>query len=298
MQARRRQAADLALFLALCLVWGYNWVLMKRALAYADPIDFAAWRTLPAALLLFAVMALMRRPLQPAAPGAMFLIGLLQTAGFTGFSNWALVTGAAGKTAVLAYTMPFWTLLMAWPVLGERLAGRQWLAAAIALGGLLLVIEPWAARGSLASELLAITAGVSWAGSAILVKWLRQRRQVDLLSLAAWQLLFGAAALTVAALALPSPPLRWTGEFAAILLYNIVLATAGAWLVWLYLLQRLSAAAAGLSVLLAPVIGVLASRLQLDERPDAFETAGMLLIAAALLLLYLRRGAPSRDPPG
>jgi drug/metabolite transporter (DMT)-like permease len=285
-----RRTADLALLLALCLVWGYNWVLMKLALDYADPIDFAAWRTLPAALLLFAAMALLGRSLQPVAPGAVFFIGLLQTAGFTGFSNWALLTGAAGKTAVLAYTMPFWTLLLAWPILGERLAGLQWLAAGVALAGLALVVEPWRRQASVASELLAVTAGICWAGSAVLVKWLRQRRQMDLLSLTAWQLLFGAAALAVGALVLPSAPVRWTAEFTAILLYNIVLATAGAWLAWLYLLQRLSAAAAGLSVLLAPVIGVLASRLQLGERPDAFEASGMALIAAALLLLYWRRG--------
>jgi drug/metabolite transporter (DMT)-like permease len=279
----------------LCLVWGYNWVVMKQALAYASPFDFAAWRTLPAALLLFGVMLARGQSTAPPAGGALILLGLLQTAGFIGLATWALVEGGAGKTSVLAYTMPFWTLVLAWPALGERLARRQMLAAGIALAGLVLVIEPWQLGGKLTSSLLALGAGISWAASAVLAKWLRARRRIDLLSLTAWQMLVGATVLTAVAVALPAPPVRWTAEFVLMLLYNIVPATAGAWLAWLYLLHRLSASAAGLSVLAVPVVGVLSSRLQLGEQPDAVEMGGMLLIAAGLVMLNLDRPAGHRD---
>ena len=40
----------------------------------------------------------------------------------------ALAGGGAGRTSVLVFTMPFWTLLLAWPVLGERVRGLQWIA--------------------------------------------------------------------------------------------------------------------------------------------------------------------------
>lgn len=272
-------------FALLCLIWGYNWVVMKQALAYASPFDFAAWRTLPAALLLFAAMLWRRQSLTPQAWPALLLLGLLQTAGFIGFSNWALVAGGAGKTAVLAYTMPFWTLLLAWPLLGEGLSRRQIVAATIAFAGLILVIEPWRFDGPLAASLLAILAGISWAASAVLAKWIRARRSIDLLSLTAWQLLFGALALTLVALAFPGPPINWTPEFILMLLYNIVPATAFAWLAWLYLLHRLSAGAAGMAVLIVPIVGVLASRMQLGEIPGPGESLGMVLMAVALLLL-------------
>jgi drug/metabolite transporter (DMT)-like permease len=49
----------------------------------------------------------------------------LTTTGSVGFSTWALESGAAGKTAVLVYTMPFWVLLLAWPILAERIRGLQ-----------------------------------------------------------------------------------------------------------------------------------------------------------------------------
>lgn len=284
--SRRASAKTLLAFALLCLVWGYNWVLMKQALQYAAPFDFVAWRTLPAALLLFAVMLVRRQSLAPTAPLALFLLGALQTAGFLGLATWALLEGGAGKTAVLAYTMPFWTLMLAWPLLGERLAPAQWLAAAIAFTGLVLVVEPWRLSGNLASDLLAIGAGISWAASAVLAKWLRARRSIDLLPLTAWQMLFGALILTLIAVLVPSRPIQWTPEFVAILLYNVAPATAGAWLAWLHLLHRLSAGAASLSVLLVPVVGLLASRMHLDERPGAVELSGMILIGSGLLLLY------------
>ncbi|HNT27127.1 MAG TPA: DMT family transporter, partial [bacterium] len=43
-----------------------------------------------------------------------------------GLVVWALTSGAAGKTSVLTYTMPFWVMLIAWPVLRERPSPLQW----------------------------------------------------------------------------------------------------------------------------------------------------------------------------
>ena len=49
-----------------------------------------------------------------------------------------------------------WTLLLAWPILGERIRGPQWLAALSTLAGLMLIIEPWAMHGSLFSKFLGV----------------------------------------------------------------------------------------------------------------------------------------------
>ena len=133
--------------------------------------------------------------------------------------------------------------------------------------------------------MLAVAGGVSWALAAILAKRMRAKRHLDLLSMTAWQAFFGAIPLVALALLLPSPPIHWTPYFVLILLYNIVLGTALGWMLWLYILHRLSAGMAGLSVLVIPVIGVLASRLQLGEQPGVTELLGMLTIGAAIALL-------------
>src|SRR5450830_538996 len=110
--ARGRDLGAAALIL-LALLWGYNWVVMKIGLGYAQPFAFAALRTFLGALSLFLVLIVLRRSLRPRAVGFTIVIGLLQTTGFVGLLMWALQSGGAGKTSVLTYTMPFWLLLLA-----------------------------------------------------------------------------------------------------------------------------------------------------------------------------------------
>lgn len=279
----------------MSLIWGYNWVVMKQVVPLADPLDFSAIRTLLGALALFAAMAVLRRPMGLAAPRETLLLGLLQTGAFTLLIQWALVHGGAGKTAVLVYTMPFWLAPLAAWVLREHIGRIQWLATGVAAGGLLLILDPMAAGGSALGNLLAVGGGFSWALATLVAKRLRQRHQVDLLALTAWQMLFGAGALVIAALLHDSRPISPTPFFFAALAFNALFATALAWLLWLYVLQHLPAAIAGLSALGIPAIGVLAGWLQLGERPSPSELGGMALIGLALALVSLH--ALRRPPP-
>jgi drug/metabolite transporter (DMT)-like permease len=277
--------AALGLFVLLSLIWGYNWVVMKKVMRYADPFDFSAYRTLFGALSLFVVLALRGKSLRPVALGPTLLLGLLQTTAFTALIQWALVSGGAGKTAVLVYAMPFWLLPMAWVLLGERVRGLQWLAVAVALVGLVFILDPWKAQGELFSTLLALLASVSWAASAVLVKRIRARVEVDLLSLTAWQMLLGAIVLCGLAWVLPSEPPRLTTYFIVALIYNALFATGLAWLLWLVILDRLPAGLAGLSSLAVPAVGVLSGWIELGERPSGPESFGMLCIAFALVMI-------------
>ena len=293
--ARGRDLGALALAL-LALIWGYNWVVMKVGLEYAQPFTFSALRTSLGALGLFAVLVVMRRPLRPPPLGHTIVIGLLQTTGFVGLLMWALESSGAGRTSVLTYTMPFWLLLLAWAFLGERVRGVQWLAVALALAGLVLVIEPWHLRGAFGSA-LAVAAGFCWAASAVVVKRLQQRCDVDVLSLTTWQMLFGSLPLVlIAALTWQGGP-EWTATFVWALAYNVVLANALAWFLWLFGLRRLSAGAAGIATLATPVIGVTAAWIQLGERPTAGEAAGMACIIGALAIVTVRGLVAGRATP-
>lgn len=272
----------------LAVIWGYNWVVMKVGLADMDALQFGAWRTLGGALSLFALMAVLRRPFRPSHLPTVALMGVLQTCGFTGLIIIALVTGGAGKTAVLTYTMPFWVMMFAWPLLGERLHGWQWPSAAATLAGLLFILDPAHLGGDLFSMTLATLAGALWALAVIVAKRLQTRApDIDLLSMTAWQMLIGSLPLVAFALFWPARPANWSPSLIAALGFNIVLANALAWLLWLYALRRLSAGTTSMVSLLTPVIGVVAAALQLGERPGANELTGMLLIGAGLVLLSL-----------
>ena len=277
--------AFVALFL-LTLIWGYNWVVMKTAVQYASPFQFAALRTFLGAVMLFLVLILTKRPLALKEFPTMLALGFLQTCGFTGLLIWALVSGGAGKTAVLAYTMPFWVMLFAWPMLGEKVQGWQWLAVAFALFGIVLIFDPLHIKGDGFSMFLALLSGISWAISAIVSKKLHQRApQLDLLNITAWPTLLGSIPIILLALVLPAPPIQWTHTFWLAIIYSIFLSGSLAWVLWLYALQRLPAGVASMASMLAPVIGVSTAWVQLGERPSTMELFGMLSIALALVII-------------
>jgi drug/metabolite transporter (DMT)-like permease len=282
-QHRTRDLGVLSLA-ALAPIWGYSWVVSKVALDYAKPFTFIALITASGAACLFIVLLATHRSLRPPPLGWTLAIGLLQTALFDGLAVLALSVGGAGKVSVLAYTMPFWLLLLAWSFLGERLRGLQWPAVALAFTGLVLVVRPWDIGGAL-SGILACAAGLAWAGSALLVKLLQRRARVDALSLAAWQMAFGAATLAAIALATQSGRPEWTSAFVLCVAYSALLSNALCWFLWVFALRALRAGAAGMGTLAVPVVGVAASWLQLGERPTAVEAAGVTLIIAALAVL-------------
>ncbi|MCF8185389.1 MAG: EamA family transporter [Sulfuritalea sp.] len=277
--------ALIALFI-LTLIWGYNWVVMKLAVQYASPFQFAAMRTFLGALVLFVLIYVTKRPMALKEFPTMLVLGLLQTCGFTGLLIWALVEGGAGKTAVLTYTMPFWVMLFAWPMLGEKVQGWQWLAVAFALFGMVLIFDPLHIKADGFSMFLALCSGISWAISAIISKKLHRRSpHLDLLNLTAWPMLLGSIPIIIIALILPAPPIQWTTTFILTVLFNVILSGCVAWVLWLYALQRLQAGVASMASMLAPVIGVIAAWIQLNEVPDTYELIGMVFIALSLITI-------------
>jgi drug/metabolite transporter (DMT)-like permease len=288
MKARSGDIGAILAFALLTLIWGYNWVVMKIALEYSSALDFAVLRSIGGAVCLILICLAVRQSLMPTAPGRVLLLGLLQTTGFTGLVTLGLETEGAGKTAILAFTMPFWVLIFAALALGERVRDWQWLAVALALTGLVLLIGPWDASLRTPGSLLAVAAGACWGGSVIVAKKIPMQSRWELIPITAWQMALGAIPLMLLLPLVDRPPVEWTGVFLAALFFNILPANALAWLFWLYIVSRLPAGVTGLSALVIPVIGMSAAWLQLGERPSSLEGTGMALILLALGVLSIR----------
>jgi drug/metabolite transporter (DMT)-like permease len=282
---RKAGSAPIAALVAMVLIWGYSWVVMKIALEHAHPFDFAALRVAIGCVLLFALVKLRGRALALPSYRMAVLLGLLQVALFVALSHFALLHAGPGKTSVLVFTMPFWMIIFAHFIIHERMRGAQWLAVALAFAGLLLIVAPWNLT-SLTGSLLAVAAGAVWAITAVLSKkW--PVAAADPLLFTAWQLFFGFLALGILALVHPHEGIRWNAEFVWALLFSAVLATAVGWWLWTYVLARAPAGITGLNSLGIPVIAVLGSAIQLGERPPPLELAGMLAIGIALALLAI-----------
>ena len=282
MSARRGAAI---MMVALVIIWGYAWVLAKIGLRYCAPLDFAALRTALGVLTLLPALLWLRRPLQPEHPWHALAVGMIQTAGFLLLNNLALSMGEPGKTAVLTFTMPFWVLLFAWPILGERIDAPGWIALLLAAAGLTVLLQPWGMHTALVSSVLAVLAGMCWALGVVIAKKLHNRAPVDAFNFTFWQMLFGMVPMVAIAATAHTRPIQWTPQFIAVLLILSSVATAGGWMMWLYVLHRLPAGTTSMSSLGVPVIALAASALQLGERPQAAELAGMALIATALAIV-------------
>jgi drug/metabolite transporter (DMT)-like permease len=285
----------------ITIIWGYNWVVMKEALRFCGPFVFAAMRAFPAALCLCGILLLAKKDWRPRQVKWTILLGLLSTTLGLGLPIWSLVSGGAGKTAVLLYTMPFWVILLAWPILGERIRGLEWLAVILAFAGLAFIVAVDAAGANLFSSILAVVSGVSWAGSAIVARIMRRSPDFDVVSVTTWQMIYGVGPLMLVAFLVPAQPIQWTTAFIAALVYNIFVTSVVAYLLWFYILERLPAGMATMGTLVTPIIAILAAAVQLGEIPTLYENVGIVLILSGIGLLsaiaFLRTRRVHITPP-
>lgn len=265
------------------LIWAYSWIVMKQVLQHAGPFQFSALRYVLGSLVLFATLGVMRQSLKPPPLGLTMLIGLAQTAAFQGLGQLALVSGGAGRIALLAYTMPFWAVLLAWAILGERPTRRHWLGLALAALGLLCIMAPWRGLGTGVSTLLAVVAGFCWAVGTVLSKKMFLQHRPTPLNLTAWQMALGSLALCVLAVCIPQRPMEWTWGLIGGLAYSVLLASSLAWGLWLLVLQRLPTAIASLSSLGVPMVSVVLAWWLLGEQPGLTDIAGMVFIVLGLV---------------
>ena len=148
---------------------------------------------------------------------------------------------------------------------------------------------------SLLSKALGLGAALCWAVGTILIKRLRSQRPVDLLVLTMWQMIFGSIPLAILALVLPGQGTDWSPHYMLILAFLSVASVALCWWLWVWILDRVPAWEASLSVLGTPVVAILSSRLALGEAFATSEIAGILLIGGGLALLSLFGWLASRQ---
>ena len=182
----------------------------------------------------------------------------------------------------LALATPVFILLMAAP-LGERIGMRQWAGVALSFSGVALI----ATQGNLSAvtfnigDMMALASMVMWAGYTIL---LRVRRDpLDTVELLVMVCGFGLVFM-LPWLAAENPRLSLGPAGAAAVLYAAIGSLLLAYLGWSYVVKRLGAARAGVTLHLMPAFGVVLSALFLAEYPHWYHFAGMGLILLGVAL--------------
>ena len=118
----------------LTLLWGCNWPVLKMGVTEIPPLTFRSL-TLPfAALGMLAVARASGDSIRVprALWGKVATLAFFNIARWNGFVLFGLQQLPAGRSAILAYTMPVWSVLLSLVLLSEPLSGRR--IAGMALG--------------------------------------------------------------------------------------------------------------------------------------------------------------------
>ena len=287
-----RTAINILLLSFVILTWGYSWVLMKIGLGYMEPLTLAVWRCGIAAVSLLIYV----RSRSISLPGwrrwpDFIAVGLFQTTFLFGFMLLGMKHITAGKTSVLLYTMPVWTIFLVHFYLKEKIHTRQW--AGVVLGSMGIVsILGWDIfshqdKSILTGELLIIVAAISWAVSNIWVK--KRMAGEDIYRISALQLVFGTLGLLI--IALPTHgvlSVEWTWYSVYVLLFTGLIASAVDFTIWFYLIKRLDISITTFSSMLVPVFGLLFDWIILGSGLDLGTIAGGALILAGIYLVSRR----------
>ena len=301
-QGARPPVAPILFLGFVVLAWGGNYPLVKIALADGGAWSFNALRYGLSVLVLGTVLALTIgwRQLLP-VPGerrALALIGLLQVAAMTGGTALAMERIEAGRTVLIAYSMPLWGLILGAAILGERVTARALAGLVTGMAGLVLLAAPWAMdwadRGALLGSGLALGATMCWALGAVLYRQRVWRSGF-------WQQIFGqlaaaGAVLIAAALLFETRATTPTPSYVAVVLWNAVVPTVLGFWCWARALQVVPVSRAGQVLLMSPVVGVGLSALLVGEPLTVTILASTGLIVAGAMLAYPRRPAPPAAP--
>lgn len=263
---------------------------MKTAVDYFPPVMFSAIRFSLGALVLLVLCYFRKIPLPQKGDWKWYaLCGLLQTAYVFTVNQQALLYLDAGITSLISFTMPFWFAVLAHFLIGERLTVLKGTALIMGIIGLFFVLEvnPLQLEFEgvvLIAQLFVLTGSFAWAIANIIVKKVLQEN--NKLQFTTYQMAIGAVLLFIYSFLFEQgQAIQWTATAISSVLFAGIVASAFAFVLWFYLLEKGEGGKASISLLLVPVIGVLCGWLFLGETIHPVAIIGMVLIVSGIGLV-------------
>src|SRR5712671_5414237 len=277
------------MFLAITSIgWGFNWPVTKYLLSELPPLTMRGGTGVVGAALL-ALLAVMRgqslkvpRELWP----RLVLAAVLNVMGWMVLMGLALLWLPASEAALIAYTMPVWASMIAWPVLGERPTVLRAIALVMAFAGLAAIMGGngiSASAAKLPGIVMALGGSVGFALGTVLAKKLPL--QLPPITAAAWQIGLGCFPVAVVGLFIETS--HWnavTNVGWLLVIYSTVVQFCVAYVAWFAALARLPASVAAIGTMAVPVIGVVASALALHEPLGPGQIAALVFTLAGVAL--------------
>lgn len=293
---------DAFLLVALTLIWGLNWPVMKFGVADFPAMSFRSLSIAGGLVVVGAVglaqtgsLRLERRWWRETA-----VLGLFNMVIWFVLSIIGIQMLASGRAAILGYTLPVWVALIGWVAYRER-QGLHLLWGLLAAGiGVVLLLgqELGSIAGRPLGAVVMLAAAFTWAIGTHLLQ--RRKCPDSIVVLTFWMMVQSLIACVVLALLFERD--RWqrwpsAGEWAAIG-YNTVLAYGIGQLLWFRLATRLPPVVSALSVMLIPVVGVFSGVWLLGEQLGWRDYAALVAMLAAIAATRLPAAVRAASPAG
>jgi drug/metabolite transporter (DMT)-like permease len=279
--------------LLLCLVslgWGISFPVMKLGLETYPPITFRALSIVIGIAALGAVLAMRKQSLGISLPELKKLFAISQinlTAWQMGLLYGVLLMGAS-RAAIVGYTMPVWAfvasvLLYKAPVSARGVIGVT--LAVIAVGALTLN-DFSAFMAAPAGLFILVAAAMCWGTGTALIR--NTPLSIGNDSMAFWALICTVPAYVILTYTFESHLWRWPNlvEWLTIL-YGGLVTFSFCYVVWYRLSRRLPPVVSSLSIMMAPVIGVISSAVTMGEQVTVLDWLALALILVAMGVVLL-----------
>ena len=275
------------MLIALTLLWGTNWPLFPYAVREVSVWTFRAVAMAGSGLVLLLIarvrgesLRLPRKYWVTVSLATVFYLVIWNIA-----STYAAVLIPSGQAAVLGFTMPLWSALITWAVLGERLSGRLLLSMVLGGAGVALLMVPGLAAYAAAplGFALGLAAGIGWAIGTLILK--RGNVQVPVMVLTGWQLLLGVLPIGAGALLLGDG--HWfmpSWQSIAVIAWITLVPMAIGNVCWFAIVGILPTNIAGLSSVLVPVVAMISGSIVHGEPLGPLQLASMALCVGGLAL--------------
>lgn len=206
-----------------------------------------------------------------------------------------------GIALLIQYIAPILVALWARFVFHEPVRRRIWVALALSLGGLTLIVEIWhGGRLSGSGVAASVVAAITYAAYVLIAE--RGVRARDPISLSAWGFFFATLFWTVAAPWWSFPSARMDDDVS--LLGNLASSHLPVWLLVLWVvvlgtvvpfglivgaLRQISATRAGITAMLEPAVAIVVAWAWLGETLEPVQLSGAVLILAGIGLAQTAR---------
>ena len=282
------------LLIGLVVVWGSHWVVVKVGLETIPPFTYGVLRLLGGIGVLALLMMATGRAKRPARSDWPIIVsyGLLAVALGIAMMNLALPHIPAGRSSILAYTIPLWVVPVMLVVAHVLPTRAEMTGLMLGLLGLVLLLNPaaidWGSEGALLGSLLLVVGAF---GAAIALVHVRKHPwQGTPFDTQVWQLLIALLPMLILMLILERDSLgdiRWDLPTALAVLYSGPLATAFAFWASQMIVKSLGPLTTGIGYLGAPVVGVIAGIIVLGEVLTLLDLAGVAVTTAGIVVVLL-----------